>query len=583
MKIKRRKTEKNHLTMLLCCLFLANCMAINRQESQSDEENNAPVNNTATGKPKQTIYLNTVNDYQYPPSSEIYPGSMKTTEIVLSHRENAKPKQSAADDMAFTGTAFTDTRFLEFKLDNDLQVFFLPRQGLPVVSVSAIIAAGKHHTDDIDELLSPLLLKLLKQGTKKYPRTEFQRRAALLGEPMTYRQTSRYSIISAEILPQDLALALELISQQLAYINPEENAIRKIIEQQLLENKLAQFSGFYLAKQLFYQNNYAPDHFYFYQEPTAAQIKSVSKKQLINLYQKKYLPEKSKLFIAGDIEPNNLQQQIKKYFSGWSAKKPKKDNGSTSRMTNTENIKVSPDAQNTLKNQTSRIDLINRKGASQADILFGVVTVPGVVTLPGVVTISDPEGTPGALTRNKISSDWIGLKILASLLGGGPSSRLFVDLREKQGLTYVISARQIAGEYRSPFFIQTSVAHDKVVRTISGIKKHLDYLCQHKVDDTELKLVKQQLTGEIAFQFQTNPQWVNNKIHQVEIGLPDDYISDMIRQIKSFTPEQLLLIANNYICATHNVIVVGEQGQLEEDLLRQFNDYRYQLHSLPLQ
>ena len=84
-------------------------------------------------------------------------------------------------------------------------------------------------------------------------------------------------------------------------------------------------------------------------------------------------------------------------------------------------------------------------------------------------------------------------------------------------------------------------------------------------------------------QFQTNQQLNNVKIEQLETGLPDEYIKDMQQKIDLFTAQQLLTIANNYLCGVHNIIVVGEKKKLESDLHRQFKGYRHQTHSLPLQ
>jgi len=507
----------NIFMVLVCCLFIVGC--------------GTELRNT-----ESEIYIKPFKDFQYP---------LKTLSV-----EKLLSSNSFSRD-------FTDIRFQEINLINGFQVFLLARQDLPSISISAIIKGGKHHSDTVDELLSPLALKLLKQGTAKYPRSEFQRQTAFLGEVMKYRQTSGYSVISIDILPQDLDLALDLLSQQMVHIDPHENAIGKIIEQQILEKKLAQSSGFYLAKLLFYQMNYPQDHFYYYRDADSDLIKALNndsgKKQLIDFYRRHYLPEQSKLIITGDIDVKKIQQQVEQYFLIW----PANEKNKISKL-NREFYKESK-----FKRKISRIDVIDRKGSQQADILYGVVT------------ITDTE------TGNRVSSDWVALKTIAALLGGGPSSRLFADLREQQGLTYSISARQTSGRYRSPFFIQTSAAHEKMVQTISGIKKHLEYLCRNKVDEKELNQLKQQLVGEIAFQFQTNRQWINDKIHQLEIGLSDDYISDMILKIESMTPEQLLTVSKQYLCAENSFIVVGEEDKLEKNLRRQFNQYQYQSHNLP--
>ena len=537
MTIENMRAGYNRLTILLCSLLLVSCVELE----------------TAAAPPDNSIYIKEFKDFQYPPRSQEWSDSSADTDL-----------ETLASSFELNEEVIK-TRFQTFRLNNGLEVFFLPRHELPVVNISVLIQAGKNHADDNDELLSPLVLKLLKQGTVKYSKSEFQQLEALLGMPLKYHQTSQYSVISAEILSQDLKLALELLAEQLSQINPDDNALRTVVERQLLENKFLQSSGFYLAKQLFYNNNYPDGHYYSYQQATSQQIKAVREEQLIDFYQRNYVPSKSTIIIAGDFEAKKIRQQIAMQFSNWSEK-----------IAINEYTDAPEPAQNRPKNRLSSIDLINRKGAAQVNILYGIVTASSVATEIKVATEKD-------VTKKIVSSDWVGLKIIASLLGGGPSSRLFADLREKQGLAYSISSRQLEGRFDSPFFIQTSVAYGKVVQTIRGIENHLDYLCQNEIDERELSRVKRQLTGEIVLQFQTNQQLNNVKIEQLETGLPDEYIKDMQQKIDLFTAQQLLTIANNYLCGVHNIIVVGEKKKLESDLHRQFKGYRHQTHSLPLQ
>ncbi|MCW8929705.1 MAG: insulinase family protein [Gammaproteobacteria bacterium] len=432
-------------------------------------------------------------------------------------------------------------------LSNGLKIYVRPKYDIPNINIAVVVSAGKYQLSTRDEQLSPLVLKLLRQGTRKYNRSEFQKKISLLGRPMNYWQTAQFSLISAEILPQDLERTLDLLSQQLAYIKPEHDAVRKVIEQQLLENKLTQSSGSYLSKLLFYQKNYPQDHLYHHFQPESEQIKRIQKEDLMDFYRRNYRPSKSTIILSGDVDMKNIENQIKKFFSDWSL--------------SYDNKEVDRGKQNSvpiIEDSKSYFDFIERKGSKQVDLLYGVISVP------------------------RTSSDWLPLKMIAALMGGGPSSRLFADLREQQGLSYYISARQLSGRYSSPFLIQTSVAHDKLIPAVHGINNHLNYLCHYAIEKEELELIKQQLSGEIVFKLQTNQQLVNNKLQQLENNLNDDYLYEMRNQINSTTSEQLFNVANKYLCGKHNFIAVGDSTKLEKNFKKRLNNYIYQKHYLPL-
>ncbi len=446
---------------------------------------------------------------------------------------------------------FYEANFYEFSLNNNLKILLLPHQALPDISISIIVEAGEDQILPSDDYLSPLVLKLLKQGTKKYTKKELQKRVSLLGKPLKYWQTPRFSVISAHILPQDLELTIDMLAQQIAYIEPDSNAYQTVIEQQLLENKLAQSSGSYLAELLFYQKNYSKSHLYYALQPKSHLIKAVSASEMLDFYGRKYGPSKSTLIIAGHFDLNNTKKMLAEYFSHW-------DNENEGQ---TESMKMNSQNTSQLQYQADKpvLSFIQRKGAQQIDLLFGVVTIP------------------------RLSEDWLALKILASILGGGPSSRLFADLREKQGLAYYISAQQISGRYASPFFIRTSIAYDNLIPTIQGINKHLERLCHHTVETKELALIKQQLRGEIIFKLQTNQQKISNKIHQLEHSLGNDYLSDLSHLIANVTGEQLLKVANRYLCSQHHFIAVGDISQIQNDFSNELKDYDYKEYNLPLE
>jgi len=510
------------LFYLLCSLFLLSCT------------NNPGHKSVPEAAP---IYLNSNDTLQFLPDS-LNDADIETGTISLSNR-----------------------RFQQFTLKNGLIIYYLPDDNLPNINIAVIVDAGKYQFNSKDERLSPLVLKLLKQGTHKYSRAAFQKRMSLLGKPMDYRQTAQYSVISAEILPQDFELALDLIAQQLKALNPGSEALRKVLEQQLLENKLTQSSGAYLAKLLFYQNNYPPEHLYYHLQPDSDEIKKVTIDDLMDFYQKKYKPQRSRIIISGDIEPKLLKQQIEAFFSDWISPPSNNVENQTLKKTGQLEPELVPSNsffENKAADNKSHFDFIERKGSQQVDLLYGVVTVP------------------------RQSADWLSLKIIASLIGGGPSSRLFADLREKQGLAYFISARQLAGRYSSPFLIQTSVAHNKLIPAINGINNHINSLCHNKIKKHELEQIKQQLSGETVFKLQTNQQLVNNKIHQLENILADDYLLAEIKKIKMITAKQLFIAANKYLCGKHNIIAVGQTNKLEKTFRNELTDYVYQEHYLPL-
>jgi len=506
--------------LLSGCLFLSGCNKSHISESTSLID--------------KKVYLNHQYDRQYPPNKVL---------TKIDHQAGNKKKDNVNEIKK------SDKKFHLFTLKNGLKVNYLARDNSPYINIMAIVKAGKDQLNVKEELLSPLVLKLLRQGTQEYSKPDFQDAVSLLGEPIRYWQTSQYSVISMNILPQDMELALTLLAQQLAYVEADNNACKKIVEQQLIENKLLHSSGSYLAKLLFYQNNYPQEHVYYQYAPNSRLIKHLNKAEILDFYQTYYKASQSQLIISGDIDVNEMHNQIVRNFSQWDRQNKYLSDGVPATFSNSTSFST---------NKGLRFDLIQRKGAQQIDLLYGVVTVP------------------------RRSSDWLSLNIIAVLLGGGPSSRLFSDLREQQGLAYFISARQLSGRYQSPFFIQTSIAPDKLIQMVNGINNHIEYLCQNEIKQQELAHIKQQLRGEILFKLQTNQQLVNNKRYQLENGLDNDYLYQLSEDIRQINAPQLLKAANEYLCGQHNFIAVGDLSSIDKTIEKKLKDYDFRTHHLPL-
>ncbi len=504
--------------LTLLCFFLVSCTGNNLSDMPQAEESAG-------------LYIKPVTDRQYPPQK-----ILDSLASAYHYEQNISSDKVTAPNKHFS--------FHQWALNNGLKINFHKDDKWPLVHIMAIIAREGNQSGEKKQLLATLTLKLLKQGTEKYSWLDFQLQASLLGASIGYSQTKQYSILSVQVFPQDVDRALDLFSQQLAYIKPRAVAVEKIIAQQLLQNKLLTASGKLVSKRFFYQNNYAPAHPYYQYSIHSQLLKNIKINELLTFYHQQYQPQNSQLIISGNIQDKDLEEKINFYFSQWQSS----DNNEPMLTELMDDSAVS-------KNKF-QLDFIERQGAQQIDLLFGVVTT------------------------DRASSDWLKLKVIATLLGGGPGSRLFSDLREKQGLTYSISARQLSGPYQNPFFIQASIAPQKLLQTIRSIDNHIDYLCHNLLSKEELEQVKKQLSTSLIVQMQTNAQLVKHKLHQLENHLSNNYLAIMLADIKRLNEQQLLMITQKYLCSQRQYIAVGDPASVSRDIDQYLPHYQINFHSL---
>lgn len=102
------------------------------------------------------------------------------------------------------------------------------------------------------------------------------------------------------------------------------------------------------------------------------------------------------------------------------------------------------------------------------------------------------------------SRDYAALKVLNSLVGSGMSSRLFVDLREKQGLAYVVGSQYPSREQQSRFVMYIGTDPINTDRVRGGFNREIARLQRQSISPTELAEAKSKLIGSFALAHDTN-------------------------------------------------------------------------------
>lgn len=94
--------------------------------------------------------------------------------------------------------------------------------------------------------------------------------------------------------------------------------------------------------------------------------------------------------------------------------------------------------------------------------------------------------------------------VLATMLGGNMSSRLFIEVREKRGLAYYVNASSQSATDTGYLVARAGVDHDNLEETIDIILKEYKRLKQKKVTDRELNKAKDYLKGSLTLSLESS-------------------------------------------------------------------------------
>lgn len=115
------------------------------------------------------------------------------------------------------------------------------------------------------------------------------------------------------------------------------------------------------------------------------------------------------------------------------------------------------------------------------------------------------------------------MSILSTLLGGGMSSRLFQNVREKKGLAYSVYSSNSFYNSTGEFGIVAGIAKDRVDEAMDAIKEELDKLNNEPIEFQEFERARQQLKAAYIYsQESTQSRMRSNGINYLSLGYCPD-------------------------------------------------------------
>jgi predicted Zn-dependent peptidase len=150
------------------------------------------------------------------------------------------------------------------------------------------------------------------------------------------------------------------------------------------------------------------------------------------------------------------------------------------------------------------------------------------------------------------------LKLISTYLGNGLSSRLFVELREKRGLAYDVSAFFPTRLDTAPFITYMGTAPTNTQIAIEGLSTEVERLTKQTLSEEELQGAKNKLLGQYALGKQTNGEIAQTYGWYETLGLGVEFDRTFQVTIPPITPEQVRDVATKYLSKPYISIVKPE-------------------------
>lgn len=399
----------------------------------------------------------------------------------------------------------------------DLRVAHISR--LPVVSVRLFMRSGESALDADRGGLAVLTADAIDGGTRKRSGTDLaealERIGARFGASAGWEGTTAHVYCLADRLPD----ALELLAEAVVEPSFPEEEVARAKEQHLAGLRQDKMDPSSLASDVALGRYFEAGVPYARpQDGSESSIEPLSHEHLRGYAEANYRPGGGGLVVVGDVDPAEVAQLAERCFAGW--------HGSPASVAD---FDVTPDS------TERRVLIVHRPGSVQSEIRVGHV---------------------GA---ERLTPDYFPLSVANMALGGTFTSRLNLNLRERNGFTYGVRSRFSFRSHPGPFQISTAVGNEVTAPAVREILTELTGLADGGPTDEEVRSTRDYAAGVFGLQLETVDQIASRVGQLVVYGLPDEYYHEYRDRMRAVTTEDATVAARRHMRpAEAQVIVVGD-------------------------
>src|SRR5579864_7241208 len=410
-------------------------------------------------------------------------------------------------------------------LSNGLTVLLTEQHNLHVVA-ARVVALGGSGDNPVDRPgLAGFTAHMLTEGTKARSAPKIADDVAQIGATLDSDSDTDQSSVTTEVLKRNVDADFDLLSDVVLHPSFNDKDIERIRSQRATELLQINDDPQKLASRVAVRLLYGDKNYGFAELGTDASIKGTTRADLEKFWSTDYVPVNTALVVAGDLTDAEARSLGEKYFGAWQR---------TGQRSPVPQMQATP---------SPSIYLVDKAGSAQSML--------------AAVTLGAPRATP----------DYAPMEVANAALGGLFSSRINMNLREKNGYTY--GAFSFFNYHRGPgpFVIGSSVRTDTTSDALREMFKEIEGMQSSPLSAAELTMAKDATSRSLAGLFETMPQSVDTTSGLFTYDLPLDFYSTLPAKVDRVTiPDVERVVKQYFVPGRMFVVVVGDRRKIESGL-----------------
>ncbi|MFF0482392.1 M16 family metallopeptidase [Streptomyces sp. NPDC004435] len=373
---------------------------------------------------------------------------------------------------------------------------------------------------------------LLFKGTAKRSALDISSAIDAVGGEMNAFTAKEYTCYYARVLDTDLPLAIDVVCDMLTgslILDEDVDAERGVI---LEEIAMTEDDPGDVVHDLFAQTMFGDTPLGRPVLGTVDTINALSRGQIARFYKKHYDPTHLVVAAAGNVDHATVVRQVRRAFERAGA------------LTRTDAVPIAPREGSKVIRTAGKVDLLGRK-TEQAHVVLG---------MPGLARTDDRRWALG---------------VLNTALGGGMSSRLFQEVREKRGLAYSVYSYTSGFADCGLFGVYAGCRPSQVHDVLRICRDELDKVASDGLTDEEIARAVGQLSGSTVLGLEDTGALMN-RIGKSELCWGTQMsVDDMLARIAAVTPDEVREVAGDVLTRRPSLSVIGPLKDKQADRLHQ--------------
>jgi predicted Zn-dependent peptidase len=388
------------------------------------------------------------------------------------------------------------------------------------VSVGIWLRSGSRgealHQNGIAHFIEHMVFK----GTERRTAEEIARSVDSVGGMLDAFTAKEMTCFNAMVLDDHLPVAFDVLSDLVLHPRFEGADIAKEKQVVLEEIKMEEDNPENLIHELFTQNFWRGHPLGLPILGTSRTVPQFSREALLGCFRQWYAPDNTVVTAAGNLEHAQLVDLVAREFGGVN--------------------RAGARAAGTTPRPHAGIEQRNKRELEQVHIVMGVPSYP-----------------LGHERRYAAS-------LLNLILGGGMSSRLFQNIRERQGLAYAIFSEISPYTDSGLLSVYAGTSRESAGQLIRSVVEEFRRMRAEQVSADELRRAKDHLKGSMMLSLESTAARMSNLARQ-EMFLNRFYsLDEMLLSVESVTPEEVHAIARDFF----------DPGQLAVTVLGNLDGFR---------